>query len=135
MKNALNYLNTKHNMLAWQNKKIKLDKIHFYILIILICFCLVIYFMVLTNPFNLENILKEFYPASASGSGNTETGGGGQNPTPGSGASVLGHNPNSDLNETFKNSRLQGNKATEEHNIEDNLVAEQHMTQDNLVAE
>lgn len=135
MKTELNYLNTKHNMLTWQNKKIKLDKLHIFILVIFIS--LVIYFMVFTNPFNLDNI-KEFHPVS----GNTEMGGGGENPTPGSGASVLGHNPNLDLNERsniessseiLTKARLQDNLVAEQHS-QDNLVAEQHVAQDNLVA-
>ena len=94
-KTVLNYLNTKHNMLAWQNKKIKLDKLHIFILVIFIC--LVIYF----TP-------------------RREWGDGGQNPTPGSGACVLGHNPNLDFNErsniesnsdTLKKARLQRDMA------------------------
>ena len=128
-------------MLALQNinnKKIKLDKLHIYIPVILICFCLILYFMVLTNSFSLNHILNDFYPASGN------TGMGGQNPTPDSGPSMLGHNPNLDLNEqsnvessnqTLKEPRLQENMAEEQHMTQDNLVAEQHISQDNLVAE
>ena len=129
-------------MLAWQNnknnkKKIKIEKLHIYV-VISICIFLVIYFKVLTNSFNLNHILNEYYPVSGN------TGMGGQNPTPDSGASMLGHNPNLDLNErsnvessneTLKNPRLQENTAAEQHNIQDNSVAEQHNIQDNLVAE
>lgn len=124
------------NCLPIENKKIKLKKLHLFILVIFIC--LVIYFMVLTNqtdiPINLGNI-NNIDPTA----GNSGIGGGGQNPTPGPEASVLGHNSDQGSNfqrenQTFKDPEYQGNMASEQQNIQDNMVAEQHRAQDNIVA-
>ncbi len=78
------------------------------------------------------------------GTGNSGIGGGEQNPTPGSEASILGHNlkSNSDQesnfqsnNHTFKDARVQGDMVAQEHMTQDNVVAQKHMTQDNVVAQ
>lgn len=143
MKNVLYYLNTNvvSCYLPEKQKKIKLKKLHLLILVIFICS--VIYFMVLANqtgnPMNLGSILNNFDPSGV----NTGIGGGGQNPTPGSEASVLGHNPDQGSsersnfqgdNQIFQDPRSQNNMASGQHNIQDNIVAGQQRAQDNMVA-